>query len=826
MDLSITTNPPANPAVCAGNSREVPFTTQGTVPTGTRFVAQLSDASGSFATPTVLGEATPGNTTLSRVPATIPANAPPGNYQVRIVTTNTSPIVIGSSTPLTISAAPALSIVIGYPNNNTVVADGDLVTLTPQLTPSSPVASYNWLKPDGTTATTATLTVPFAATAATARYSPTLTTGSGCVLTGSSSLTPTEPTCDIRIVSKDGTGAETDRIPRVGGLLGSLTLSVESLDGMALTGYTYVWERRTGAPATGVSSSTGANTHSVTVVAVGTTPIISATAIGEYSVVITDGAGNTCVAYTTLSAKPCTERTAAYTGCKDVTVQNPDATNAIANLAPGDEFYAGDYKVTVTSITGGGPGGWTGEGIVDVTLLKGVNLPAQVTFSNAKLNECYELTAGKLITKYDPSWFSTLNSSSTNTGSYLFDLEELTNEVADLYSTSLASLTTDDEKALLQIEEIKDKITSDPTLPETIKQELLTRINGFLTCSASASANTNQALKNSLARIAALEPCNLANSAQQIKEYLNSQETLTTIMSSKVPFDDPPTSVKIIKKVGTGTPQLSKIYAVNAEGELVYLGREAAKNTPKAVLLGNVISKAASVIVLVFTPTSLGTEDVGPLANPRAYVDQTYIAPDLNASKEQTDTEVEPKKAPNTEPDIDEDDGKRYLVYIAKRNHKKCLEKKVDLCLKYVGISTASEEEFIGFRYRAGEIQVTDFVIFFTNLKKGEARGVEQQIIELNNGGQPYTERFPQGMNKIIDNIKNSTSPTRTTLRDPAYTTRNLAGIRVLNQKYPNFRWQQAYVPNAFPAFSQGGFRFTGLEYQGDPNCDCNNKSR
>lgn len=54
-----------------------------------------------------------------------------------------------------------------------------------------------------------------------------------------------------------------------------------------------------------------------------------------------------------------------------------------------------------------GPGGWTGEGIVDVTLLKGINLPAQVTFDNAKLNDCYELAAGKLVTKYDPSWFVT-----------------------------------------------------------------------------------------------------------------------------------------------------------------------------------------------------------------------------------------------------------------------------------------------------------------------------------------------------------------------------------------------------------------------------------
>ena len=147
------------------------------------------------------------------------------------------------------------------------------------------------------------------------------------------------------IVSVDASGQETAFIPRSTTGLSSLTLSVENLDGTSLTGSTYLWTRTTGiSSATSTTASSGtvteASDRGVTTTTVGTTPTISATArsgvpVGEYSVLLTDAAGNTCVAYTTISAKPCTERTAAYTGCKDMTITNPTATNAISNRPVG-----------------------------------------------------------------------------------------------------------------------------------------------------------------------------------------------------------------------------------------------------------------------------------------------------------------------------------------------------------------------------------------------------------------------------------------------------------------------------------------------------------
>jgi hypothetical protein len=73
-----------------GASVSVPFTAAGSFSGGNTFTAQLSNASGSFASPVTIGSVTSG--TSSTIAATIPANTPTGTgYRIRVV--SSSPVL-------------------------------------------------------------------------------------------------------------------------------------------------------------------------------------------------------------------------------------------------------------------------------------------------------------------------------------------------------------------------------------------------------------------------------------------------------------------------------------------------------------------------------------------------------------------------------------------------------------------------------------------------------------------------------------------------------------------------------------------------------------
>jgi uncharacterized protein YneR len=96
---------------CAGESFSLPFTTTGTFfNTNNVFSLQLSNASGSFANPTVIGTLL--GTTLGPINATIPANLPSGDgYKLRIVSTSpASPGGAGNATIFIGSPKQATSI--------------------------------------------------------------------------------------------------------------------------------------------------------------------------------------------------------------------------------------------------------------------------------------------------------------------------------------------------------------------------------------------------------------------------------------------------------------------------------------------------------------------------------------------------------------------------------------------------------------------------------------------------------------------------------------------------------------------------------------------
>jgi len=119
-------------------SVSVAYTTSGTFNGGNVFTAQLSDATGSFASPTNIGTVTA--TTSGTISASIPASTPAGTaYRIRVV--SSSPVITGTDngTNLVVdqfhsSVAPATTQTIAYNTN------GQTLTVTPSQT-----STYVWM---------------------------------------------------------------------------------------------------------------------------------------------------------------------------------------------------------------------------------------------------------------------------------------------------------------------------------------------------------------------------------------------------------------------------------------------------------------------------------------------------------------------------------------------------------------------------------------------------------------------------------------------------------------------------------------------------------
>lgn len=104
---TITLQPPVS-WVCNGDGFTVSFTTSGTFGANNTFSVQLSDATGSFANPTVIGSG--GGTPIACV---MPAATPSGNYKIRVVASdpagtvsNEQPISVANLSGLSCSVSP------------------------------------------------------------------------------------------------------------------------------------------------------------------------------------------------------------------------------------------------------------------------------------------------------------------------------------------------------------------------------------------------------------------------------------------------------------------------------------------------------------------------------------------------------------------------------------------------------------------------------------------------------------------------------------------------------------------------------------------------
>ncbi len=106
--LKIMTGTITGSPLCAGSSVNVPYTITGTYISGNTFTAQLSNASGSFASPVNIGSVT--STTAVTITATIPLITSSGTgYRIRVISSNPSITGTDNGTNFTINAAPTVT---------------------------------------------------------------------------------------------------------------------------------------------------------------------------------------------------------------------------------------------------------------------------------------------------------------------------------------------------------------------------------------------------------------------------------------------------------------------------------------------------------------------------------------------------------------------------------------------------------------------------------------------------------------------------------------------------------------------------------------------
>lgn len=118
-ERSIATGVIVGSPFTSGAAVNVPFTITGAFVSGNVFTAQLSDATGSFASPTNIG--TLPATTAGTIGATIPFNTPTGSgYRIRVVASN--PNIIGSDN--------GVNLTVNYVSNTPVVVEATMGTPT------------------------------------------------------------------------------------------------------------------------------------------------------------------------------------------------------------------------------------------------------------------------------------------------------------------------------------------------------------------------------------------------------------------------------------------------------------------------------------------------------------------------------------------------------------------------------------------------------------------------------------------------------------------------------------------------------------------------
>lgn len=199
-DTSVAiTQPYLDTVVCAGATNiSVPYTVYNAFRTGNTFAVQLSDANGSFASPTTISTPVT-STTSGTLTATIPGGTLAGTgYRIRIISTN--PVMVSSDNGWNIKVLAALPTPIA--GSNSPVCAGNTLNLTANSTATG--VTYNWSGPSTFSSTTQNPSITAVTGARAGTYSVTIsrtgctTSPAGITTVAIGTIVPEKPTVSVQ----------------------------------------------------------------------------------------------------------------------------------------------------------------------------------------------------------------------------------------------------------------------------------------------------------------------------------------------------------------------------------------------------------------------------------------------------------------------------------------------------------------------------------------------------------------------------------------------------------------------------------------------------
>ncbi len=308
----------------------------------------------------------------------------PGSYFVQLISPN------NWDTPVReLTVANALPTNLAAINTSPAPLGGSVSLSIGQLPTAT---TYTWAGPAAYTATGRQQTLAALTEAQVGTYTVSIALAGGCTYTSTTEVLAAG--CDFYVEARNAAGTETTELSRIGaGVVGAafepLTLKVLPFTGtIPYEKYSISWYKN----GTKIPGAEG--------------PTYTANTPGKYTVQLKVilSPSTVCEASTNLNAKPC--RTYTDVACGGpVVVDLPNTLAAGVEMVAGDKFTAGDFTIVVSSITSGSPAGYTGEGYLEMRLVAGIVAKRiGVTFTDAVINDCYELAGGKVETMYDPSW--------------------------------------------------------------------------------------------------------------------------------------------------------------------------------------------------------------------------------------------------------------------------------------------------------------------------------------------------------------------------------------------------------------------------------------